>query len=64
MGNEIFLDSYILQQDMRIRLPKQVLTNLNIEKGKSFLDIFIDAEKQEIILRKSENDNKESKNDN
>ncbi len=64
MGNEIFLDSYILQQDMRIRLPKQVLTNLNIEKGKSFLDIFIDAEKQEIILRKSENNNKDSKNDN
>ena len=49
---------------MRIRLPKQVLTNLNIEKGKSFLDIFIDAEKQEIILRKSENNNKDSKNDN
>lgn len=31
----IYLDTYILQQDMRIRMPKSILTNLNIEKGKT-----------------------------
>lgn len=27
----IYLDTYVLQQDMRIRLPKSVLANLNVE---------------------------------
>lgn len=31
----IYLDTYVLQQDMRIRLPKSVLANLDVEKGKS-----------------------------
>ena len=30
----IYLDTYILQQDMRIRLPKSILTNLDVKKGK------------------------------
>ena len=29
----IYLDTYVLQQDMRIRLPKSILNNLPIEKG-------------------------------
>lgn len=34
MGNElVYLDTYILQQDMRIRLPKTILQNMNVEKG-------------------------------
>ena len=34
MGNElIYLDTYILQQDMRIRLPKTILQNMSVEKG-------------------------------
>ena len=33
----IYLDTYTLQQDMRIRLPKSVLSNMNIEKGKTKL---------------------------
>ena len=36
----IYLDTYILQQDMRIRMPKSILTNLNIEKGKTHLDVY------------------------
>ena len=36
MENElIYLDTYVLQQDMRIRLPKSILSNLSVEKGKS-----------------------------
>lgn len=50
----IFLDSYVLQQDMRIRLPKQILTNLDVEKGKSVFDIYIDSETKELILKKSD----------
>ena len=33
----IYLDTYVLQQDMRIRLPKSVLANLGVEKGISCL---------------------------
>ena len=29
----IYLDTYALQQDMRIRLPKSILNNLPVEKG-------------------------------
>ena len=42
MNSLIYLDTYILQQDMRVRLPKSILTNLKIEKGKTEFDIFID----------------------
>ena len=33
--NCIYLDTYVLQQDMRVRLPKSILSNLNVEKGKT-----------------------------
>ena len=33
----IYLDTYVLQQDMRIRLPKSVLSNMNVEKGVSLM---------------------------
>ena len=29
----IYLDTYVLQKDMRIRLLKQILTNLDVKKG-------------------------------
>ena len=35
----IYLDSYRLQQDMRIRLPKCILENLNAEKGVTLFNI-------------------------
>lgn len=46
----IYLDSYTLQQDMRIRLPKSVLANMNVEKGKNKLDIFFDKENNSLVL--------------
>jgi hypothetical protein len=49
--NCIYLDTYILQQDMRVRMPKTILANLNLEKGKSKFDIFMDKEAEEIILK-------------
>lgn len=32
--NEIYLETYVLQQDMRIRMPKSILTNLGGTKRK------------------------------
>ena len=34
----IYLDTYVLQKDMRIRLPKSILENLQVEKGISRFD--------------------------
>ncbi len=47
----IYLDSYIIQKDMRIRLPKQILKILNLENGVSYLDFYIDNESKTIILK-------------
>jgi hypothetical protein len=47
----IYLDTYVLQQDMRIRLPKAILSNLNIEKGTTKFDMYLDSDKKSLILR-------------
>lgn len=52
MTNElVYLDSYCLQNDMRIRLPKAILTNLSAEKGKTVFDIYFNPETRTIVLR-------------
>lgn len=53
---EIYLDTYVLQQDMRVRMPKSVLSNMNLEKGKSKFDIYLDSEENTIILRVHDED--------
>mgnify|MGYP000601041082 CR=1 FL=1 len=58
----VFLDSVLLQQDMRIRLPKSVLVNIDAHDRVKRLDVYFDAITKEIILRNSDNqNNKESK---
>lgn len=52
--NLIYLDTYILQQDMRIRMPKSILSNLNVEKGKSKFNIFFDKANSCLILKVDE----------
>lgn len=47
----IYLDTYLLQQDMRIRLPKAILTNLSVEKGKTKFEIYLDKKNVELRLR-------------
>ncbi|MGN0279554.1 MAG: AbrB/MazE/SpoVT family DNA-binding domain-containing protein [Lachnospiraceae bacterium] len=54
MEKEILLDTYVLQQDMRVRLPKQILNNLNVVKGETMFDIYINTETSDIILRIAE----------
>lgn len=53
---EIYLDTYVLQQDMRVRMPKSVLSNMNLEKGKSKFDVYLDSEENTIILRVHDED--------
>lgn len=50
-GSYIYLDTYVLQQDMRIRLPKAIISNLQAEKGKTKFDIFLDSEEKTLILK-------------
>lgn len=54
MKELIYLDTYVLQQDMRIRLPKSILENLNLEKGKSRLKIYCDKHDRSIVLKVEE----------
>ena len=56
--NLIYLDTYVLQQDMRIRLPKSILENMNLEKGKSRLKIYYDKVNSQLILKIDKNKTK------
>ena len=51
----IYLETYVLQQDMRIRLPKAILANLGVEKGISKFDIYLDTKSNDLILRLNTN---------
>ena len=59
--NLVYLDTYVLQKDMRIRLPKSIITNVNAEKGKTRFEIYYDKMKESIVLKKQENSKKEQK---
>lgn len=50
----IYLDTYMLQQDMRIRMPKAILENMNVKKGHSMFDIFFDKSNNQLILKLNE----------
>ena len=47
----IYLDTYVVQQDMRIRLPKTILSNLNVKKGETKFDIYLDSENQSLVFK-------------
>lgn len=51
ISDYIYLDTYTIQKDMRIRLPKIIEQNMNIVKGKTKFDIFMKNDKTEIILK-------------
>lgn len=50
----IYLDTYVLQKDMRIRLPKSILSNMDVEKGKTKFDIYLDSKTKALFLRINE----------
>ena len=47
----IYLDTYVLQKDMRIRMPKSILENLKLVKGESKFKIYYDKSQNQLILR-------------
>lgn len=52
MDNNLFcLGTYVLQRDMRIRLPKALLSNLPLKCGETVLGVYVDKEKNEIVLK-------------
>jgi hypothetical protein len=50
----IYLDTYVLQQDMRIRMPKTVLANMKIERGKTKFAIYLDKKENLLVLKIAE----------
>ena len=54
----IYLDTYILQQDMRVRLPKSIISNMGAEKGKTKFDIYFDSKEKALIFKIQEEGNK------
>ncbi len=55
--NLTYLDTYVLQQDMRIRMPKSILSNLGAEKGITLFDIYFDADEKVLVLKPKEKQN-------
>lgn len=47
----IYLDSYLLQKDMRIRLPKSLLGNLKVKKGETVFNIYLDKSDNSLVLK-------------
>ena len=47
----IYLDTYVLQQDMRIRMPKSILTNMSAEKGKTRFAVYFDKANKCLVLK-------------
>ena len=54
MDNLIYLDTYILQQDMRIRMPKSILANLQVQKGITRFKVYYDAINKAIVMKPEE----------
>lgn len=51
MNELIYLDTYPLQKDMRIRLPKSILENLNVKQGSTKFKIYCDVKNSQLILK-------------
>ena len=47
----VFLDTVLLQQDMRVRLPKALVVNIDGKPGQTHLDVYFDAITKNIILK-------------
>lgn len=47
----VYLDSYTLQSDMRIRLPKSVINNLQAVPGKTEFSFYFDSTTQSVIMK-------------
>jgi len=50
----VFLDTVLLQQDMRVRLPKALVVNIDGKPGQTHLDVYFDAITKNIVLKNRE----------
>lgn len=51
MDSYIYLDTYMLQQDMRVRMPKSILSNMGVKKGETSFDIYLNTKENELVFR-------------
>lgn len=51
MNALVYLDSYTLQSDLRIRLPKSAITNLNAIPGQTRFSFFYDSVNNAIVMQ-------------
>lgn len=61
----VFLDTVLLQQDMRVRLPKSLIVNIDGKPGQTHLDVYFDAITKNIVIKNGDiqrNDNGENPN--
>ena len=47
----VYLDYYMLQLDMRIRLPKSVINNLKAIPGKTMFSFYFDSTTQYVVMK-------------
>lgn len=47
----IYLDTYILQRDMRIRMPKSILENLSVARGETMFSIYLNKKDNTLVLK-------------
>ena len=50
VSKPIYLDSYTLQADSRIRLPKSAIENLNAIPGKTRFNIYFSPDNRSLVL--------------
>lgn len=64
LNNPIYLDSYTLQSDSRIRLPKSAIENLGAIPGKTRFIVFYSPDDKSLILKISDSNGKEASSEN
>lgn len=47
----VFLDTVLLQQDMRVRLPKSLIVNIDGKPGQTHLNVYFDAINRHIVIK-------------
>jgi len=53
----IYLETYVLQKDMRLRLPKSILTNMHAQKGITRFEVYYDQINDCLVLKKEKTNN-------
>ena len=63
MSDGTYLDTYLLQKDMRVRMPKAILSNMAVEKGTTKFDIYMSPDHESLVLRVHKEEDGGAKNE-